>query len=60
MAEQPPATDPTPTEALVEPDSRRRRLLDLVAHGYSEETSALLADAPVSLETIFELFEPDA
>ena len=60
MAEQPPAAEPTPTEAVVELDSQRRRFLDLVACGYSEETSALLADAPVSLDSIIDLFEPDA
>ena len=60
MAEQPPAEEPVPTEAVVEFDPRHRRFLDLLAHGYGEETSALLADAPVSLESILELFEPDA
>ena len=59
MAAQPPA-EPTPTEAVVVPDSRRGRVLDLVARGYSQETGALLADAPVSLESIIELFEPGA
>jgi hypothetical protein len=41
-------------------DSRHRRFLDLVARGYSDETGAMLADAPVSLASIIELFEPDA
>jgi hypothetical protein len=58
MTERPP--EPTLEDRLEEPDSRSRRFTDLVARGYSVETSELLADAPVSLETITKLFEPDA
>lgn len=40
--------------------ARSERFAQLVALGYSVETSALLADAPVSVEAIAILFEPDA
>jgi len=59
MTEQPPA-EPTLEDKVEEPNSRSRRFADLVARGYSVETSELLADAPVSLEIITKLFEPDA
>lgn len=60
LAMDEPDPQSKPGGGTMQPDSTSRRFSELLALGYSVETSALLADAPVSVEAITRLFEPDA